>query len=124
MTMRSLIAAARISGPQSEGDRATVFEFRFDADNPTFIGHFPTRPLLPGVFQLEMARMAAELALQCTLGVREICRAKFMRPILPDDVVRLEFKSSETTGMIQARFGFSVAGKSVGEMLLHLCRTE
>ena len=62
MNMQSSIAAARVSGPSPQPDGGVVFEFRFPAGDPVFTGHFPGRPILPGVFQLEMARWAAGLA--------------------------------------------------------------
>jgi 3-hydroxymyristoyl/3-hydroxydecanoyl-(acyl carrier protein) dehydratase len=122
--MRRSIAAARISGPCRTADGVTVFEFRFGADDPVFAGHFPAYPLLPGIFQLEMTRAAAEWALQCSLLLREISKAKFQRPILPAEIVRLELKWSETAGLIRARAGFSVTGQRAGETMMLLCRSE
>lgn len=120
MTMQSSIAAARIGSPQQNADGIDVFEFRFGADDLVFAGHFPNHPLLPGVFQLEMARMAAESVLNCSLTVREICRAKFQRPILPDELVRLELKLSEADKAIQARANFFAGGQPAGETILSL----
>jgi 3-hydroxyacyl-[acyl-carrier-protein] dehydratase len=122
--MQSSIAAARIGGPQPGADGPSVFEFRFGADDPVFAGHFPGRPLLPGIFQLEMTRAAAESALDCPLAVREISKAKFQRPILPDESVRLELKLSEADGVIQARAGFSIGGQPAGETILLLWRNQ
>ena len=124
MTMRESIAAARISGPQPTADGAAVFEFRFGADDPTFAGHFPTHPLLPGIFQLEMARTAAEWVLNCRLGVREVSKAKFQRPIYPAESVRVELKWSEAGDLIRVRAGFSVVGQAAGETALSLWRSE
>jgi 3-hydroxymyristoyl/3-hydroxydecanoyl-(acyl carrier protein) dehydratase len=124
MTMQSSIAVARIGGPQQNTDGTMTFEFRFGADDPTFAGHFPNRPLLPGVFQLEMARTAAEWILNCPLSVREISKAKFQRPILPDELVRLELKLSEAGGTIRARAGFSINGNPAGETILSLWRSD
>jgi len=124
MTMRDSIAGARISGPDREADGVTAFEFRFGGDDPVFAGHFPAYPLLPGVFQLEMTRAAAEWALQCSLVLREISKAKFQRPILPAEIVRMELKWSEAAGLIRARAGFSVAGQRAGETTMLLCRSE
>lgn len=124
MTMRDSIAAARISGPQPTADGAAVFEFRFGADDPTFAGHFPTHPLLPGIFQLEMARTAAEWVLNCRLGVREVSKAKFQRPIYPAESVRVELKWSEAGDLIRVRAGFSVVGQTAGETALSLWRSE
>ncbi|MGD1088011.1 MAG: hypothetical protein ABR955_04715 [Verrucomicrobiota bacterium] len=124
MTMQSAIAAARIGGPQQNADGTTSFEFCFGAGDPTFAGHFPNRPLLPGVFQLEMARMAAEWILNCPLAMLEISKAKFQRPILPDEPVRLKLKLSEAGGTIQARAGFSIDGQPAGETILSLWRND
>jgi 3-hydroxyacyl-[acyl-carrier-protein] dehydratase len=124
MTMQSSIAAARIGEPQKSIDGTSVFEFCFGADDPTFAGHFPNRPLLPGIFQLEMARVTAETVLDCPLALREISKAKFQRPILPDEIVRLELKLSETSEIIQVRANFSVKGQPAGETILLLCRNQ
>lgn len=122
--MRESIAAARISGPERMPDGTAVFEFRFGADDPAFAGHFPTHPLLPGVFQLEMTRAAAEWVLNCRLGVREISKAKFQRPIYPAECVRMELKWSEAGDTIRALASFSVGGQRAGETRMKLWRNE
>lgn len=122
--MQQSIAAARIGEPRPNAEGETIFEFRFDAGDPVFAGHFPNRPLLPGIFQLEMTRLAAEWILKCSLAVREISKAKFQRPILPGRPVRLEFKLSKTGAIIHARAGFSIDGQPVGETILSLWRND
>lgn len=124
MTMQRSIAAARVGEPQPNADGTTFFEFRFGADNPVFAGHFPGRPILPGVFQLEMVRVAAEVVLQFALAVREIRKAKFQRPILPNETVRLVLKLANKTGAIQAHAHFSVIGQPAGEMILLLWQNQ
>lgn len=123
MTMHRSIAAARISGPRRADNGTAIFEFRFSADDPTFAGHFPGQPLLPGVWQLEMARAAAEWVLDCPLAVREVCRAKFRRPILPEEIVQLELKWVEEGGTIQARAALSIGGQPAGDVSLQLWRS-
>ena len=124
MTMRDSITAARLGEPQQNLDGTVAFEFQFPAEDLTFTGHFPGRPILPGVFQLEMTRVASELVLKCVLVVREIRKAKFQRPILPGEAVRMELKLSEKDEVIQARADFSVAGQAAGETVLFLRRSE
>ena len=121
--MRTTILAARTLGPIREADGTFAAEFCFRADDPLFAGHFPHRPMLPGVFQLELARIAAELALDARLVVREISRAKFVRPILPTEKVRASLKLSESQNELLARARFSVGGQPAGETLLRLSRT-
>ena len=122
--MQKSIFAALKSAPVHKSGDAGVFEFQFGADDLTFAGHFPGRPILPGIFQMEMARVAAEIFLDCPLAMGEIRKAKFQRPILPDEIVRMELKLSENSGAIEARAAFSVDGQTAGETILFLCRRK
>ena len=124
MTMRDSIHRARLGNFRQEADGTTIHEFRFSAADPTFAGHFPGGPILPGVFQLELARAAAEAELAAPLTVLEIIKAKFQRPILPEETVRLALKVSGAEGTIQVRARFSVAGQPAGETILSLWRNQ
>jgi 3-hydroxyacyl-[acyl-carrier-protein] dehydratase len=124
MTMRDSISAARKAGPTLQADGLHAFEFNFSADDPTFAGHFPNRPILPGVFQLEIVRMAAEWILKGELSVQEIAKAKFQRPILPGEILKLNLKLSEAENVISARGNFICGGQPAGEAFLKLCRNE
>lgn len=124
MTLRDSINAARISGPELNPDGTAVFTFQFASSDPTFAGHFPTRPLLPGVYQLEIARMAAELVLNQPLTLRAVTKAKFMRPIIPDETMRVELKLAEKADMIQLRASFSVLGQTAGETILQVIQNS
>jgi 3-hydroxymyristoyl/3-hydroxydecanoyl-(acyl carrier protein) dehydratase len=121
--MSTTITAARTGGPTREADGTCWVEFCFRSDDPLFAGHFPGHPILPGVFQLEMARVAAELAVDDRLFVREISKAKFVRPILPAETVRASLKLSERENTLVARARFSVGEQPAGETLLILSRT-
>ncbi len=123
MTMQDSIRRAQQVGPQMNADGSASFEFCFPTDDATFVGHFPGRPLLPGVFQLEIIRSAAEAMLKQSLFVREIVKAKFLRPIIPTEIVRVELKLTEKPDTIQARASFSVTGQPAGEAILHLARS-
>ena len=123
MNMRDSINHARVAGPLPQPDGAVEFEFRFPATDSVFPGHFPKRPLLPGVFQLEMSHLAAEWALQTRLSLREVTKAKFLRPIVPEDSVHLRLKWSENEGVIVVRASFSVRNQPAGESQLRLCRS-
>jgi len=123
MTMQDSIRRAQKAGPEVNADGSMRFEFCFLADDPTFAGHFPNRPLLPGVFQLEIIRTAAEAVLKQPVTVREIIKAKFVRPIISAETVRVELKLTEKPDTIQVRAIFSVTGQPAGEAILHLART-
>jgi 3-hydroxymyristoyl/3-hydroxydecanoyl-(acyl carrier protein) dehydratase len=122
--MRASITAARVNGPSPQPDGTSSIEFRFAATDPVFAGHFPKQPLVPGVFQLEMARMGAELLLGERLSVREIARAKFLRPIVPTELVRMNLKLSQVDGGIALRATFSVGGQAAGETVLKLAKAN
>jgi 3-hydroxyacyl-[acyl-carrier-protein] dehydratase len=121
--MREAIRAALLSGPTAEPDGGTAFEFRFPKTEPIFAGHFPGQPLVPGIFQTEMARLAAETALASPLEIRQIVRAKFLRPILPEETIRLSLKFEEHGPMIQARATLVAGGQAAGAASLNLCRS-
>jgi len=55
-----------------------------------------------------MARIGAETILKCRLQVREVVKAKFLRPILPAEIVSMSVSFSEEADMIQMRASFSV----------------
>jgi 3-hydroxyacyl-[acyl-carrier-protein] dehydratase len=65
-------------------------EFRFDPGLALFAGHFPGRPLLPGVLQLELVRLAAERALCARFRIVRVPRAKFTGQVLPGQRIVLE----------------------------------
>jgi 3-hydroxymyristoyl/3-hydroxydecanoyl-(acyl carrier protein) dehydratase len=61
-------------------------EVRFPADHPTAAGHFPARPVIPGVLLLDEA---IKLALPDAEGTQAIVirSAKFHSPVQPGDAV-------------------------------------
>lgn len=71
-------------------------------NEPFFLGHFPHRPVMPGVLILEaMAQAATLLALESTGSVlddKSVCyfagidAARFKRPVEPGDQLRLDVR--------------------------------
>ncbi|MCX7806356.1 MAG: hypothetical protein N3A38_14395 [Planctomycetota bacterium] len=101
------------------------FEFRFDPSDPVFDGHFPGRPILPGVFQIEMARFCAEAMLGRQLDILRVEKAKFSRAVSPGQVVRVRVETGAGEGKppadgdrFPARAFLSVGGDRVGEVSL------
>jgi 3-hydroxymyristoyl/3-hydroxydecanoyl-(acyl carrier protein) dehydratase len=122
MSVVDSIAAARLSGPSTLADGKVGYEFCFAADDPTFAGHFPGHPIVPGVFQLEMTRAAAEWTFGCQMTVREVTKAKFLRPISPAETIRMQLSLIETENIVMARASLSVGDQPAGETILKLCR--
>lgn len=68
--------------------------FCVEPDLPVFAGHFPGRPVLPGVYAVEAAAQAADILMMTTRRYAgmlplfaEIRQARFRRKILPGDVM-------------------------------------
>jgi len=122
--MRDCIKTAQRGEPRPDAQGATIFEFVFSPDAAVFAGHFPGHPILPGVFQLEMTRMAAESVLNSSLAINEIRKAKFQRPIGPTEPVRLQLRLSPKEAAFEARAALSVNGQAAGEVFLLLLAVE
>ena len=65
-------------------------DVRFVADAPMFAGHFPDRPIVPGVVWLEAGLVLATTLLSQQIRLRKIVSARFKKPIGPDYPVRME----------------------------------
>ncbi|MDH4284335.1 MAG: hypothetical protein OEV35_03365 [Gallionellaceae bacterium] len=62
----------------------------FELDHPSFDGHFPGRPIVPGVQLLDRAQHIVEM--QCGLSVCGIQAAKFLSPAAPGDALELKYE--------------------------------
>ena len=70
------------------------------ANEPYFQGHFPSRPIMPGVLILEAMAQAAGILVFRTEGTRPdansvylyagIDEARFKKPVIPGDLLELE----------------------------------
>ena len=74
---------------------ALVAQTTFPHTHPSLPGHFPGRPIVPGVLLLASVE---EMLRQVGLRVVECKQAKFLAPVLPDQVVtiRVDFDQRST----------------------------
>lgn len=63
--------------------------FAIPADHPCLPGHFPGRPLVPGVVLLERVIEAVEAAHGPLAGLR-LPQVKFLQPLLPGEQAQVE----------------------------------
>ena len=63
--------------------------FAIPTDHPCLPGHFPGRPLVPGVVLLERVVEAVEAAHGPLAGLR-LPQVKFLQPLLPGEEARIE----------------------------------
>jgi len=69
----------------SEGRDAHRAAIRIRGDHAAIPGHFPGRPLVPGVLILHEVLLAANAWLGCNVRVRRLVRAKFVSALRPDE---------------------------------------
>lgn len=60
--------------------------------HPAYAGHFPGRPILPGVVLLDLALQALAAQEGLTLVGAQIKSAKFLSPVLPGEKASLRYE--------------------------------
>ena len=73
------------------------------ADHPAYAGHFPGRPILPGVVLLDQARRLLEQA--SGLAVTGVAMAKFLSPVLPGETLALDYEAGPAGLRFEIRCG-------------------
>jgi 3-hydroxyacyl-[acyl-carrier-protein] dehydratase len=91
------------------GVRCVAVKF-VDPANPIFAGHFPAKPILPGVLLIEAVAQTAGVMLgsaapQADAGARggvallgAVNRFKFLKPVTPGQELRIETKKMTEAG--------------------------
>lgn len=67
----------------------TSLELPIPADHPSFRGHFPGYPIVPGVVLLDTAQQGIETA--TGLRMSGIAMAKFTSPVQPGEALQLDY---------------------------------
>lgn len=72
-------------------------QFTVPADHPCLPGHFPGRPLVPGVVVLDRVLAAVEVASGRPIETLGLPQVKFLLPLLPGEAARVELQSDAAT---------------------------
>lgn len=110
------------TGPARRGDSgAWVMDFVFPPTFTGFDGHFPGRPILPGMVQIMAATLTAGGGR--AFALEKIGRAKFSRIITPGESIRVEAGLMEKSERFQAAVRISSGDETAATMTLLLRRT-
>lgn len=72
----------KISKQQHEGDH-TIVSIELIVNHPLYAGHFPERPIVPGVCSIEIIKECTAAVLQSPLQFIVLEQSKFYNPIEP-----------------------------------------
>ncbi|MCA1794198.1 MAG: hypothetical protein LC660_10090 [Desulfobacteraceae bacterium] len=103
-------------------------EFIFSKDLPLFSGHFPGRPILPGIAQIEMVKMAIETIRERPMTLQAIQKTKFSHQIKPENLIRVRIilSSGKKQGksadekLVQVRATLETCGITAGKVILSM----
>jgi 3-hydroxyacyl-[acyl-carrier-protein] dehydratase len=112
-----------------EPDRRVVAIKNVTINEPYFVGHFPHLPVMPGVLVVEAMAQAAGVLSFATMGRRSddnsvfyfagIDEARFKRPVVPGDQLRLEVDILRKSRLLwKFKGSASVDGQIVAEAQL------
>ena len=91
-----------------DGDNSAIGLKNVSINEPHFMGHFPSSPVMPGVLIIEaMAQTAGAICIHSTGGAQPsvvyfmtIDSAKFRKPVVPGDQMRIHVKKLKQRGNI------------------------
>lgn len=89
---------------------------RIAANHPALPGHFPGRPIVPGVVLLDCVLSEAERWLQRSLCPASLPNAKFTAPLLPEQDAELQLKLEGN----ELRFNLSRDGSPLAQGMFRI----
>lgn len=86
------------------------------ATHPALPGHFPGRPIVPGVVVLDAVLQAARDWLDRPLELQSLPQAKFIAPLLPEQQATIELKLQDT----ELRFAVMRDSQTIAQGLMQI----
>jgi 3-hydroxyacyl-[acyl-carrier-protein] dehydratase len=93
-----------------------VASLRVPPDHPVFVGHFPGRPLVPGVMLLDWVLREARRIFDCDAHALQVRECKFFDPLLPGETAGLHFDTTATGCGFRVRRGETTLAAGVIEL--------
>jgi 3-hydroxyacyl-[acyl-carrier-protein] dehydratase len=109
--------------PKSWVGRKVVARKNVTFNEPYFTGHFPHKPVMPGVLQVEAMAQAGAVACIGGVGgpaydvlIAKINNARFRRPVVPGDVLEIHAEiTNEKSGIVSVSCRALCDGEVVAE---------
>lgn len=108
-----------------EEDKSIVGIKNVTFNEPHFMGHFPDKPIMPGVLIIEAMAQTASVMVMNSKGRKlednivyfmSIDNAKFRKPVIPGDVLELHIEVIQNRGPVWKMSGVGmVDGQKVAE---------
>ena len=97
-------------------------EITIAADHPALAGHFPGRPIIPGVVLLDQVILAACAWLNVKESSQhcEIANAKFLSPVAPGEALQLQLNRQSSAEFESLRFEISSGERRIASGALRL----
>lgn len=110
-----------MSDLKSAQDNTLSANFIFSADFLGFKGHFPGKPVLPGVCEIQAALLMLEEFKKKNVLLKEIAQIKFFSPVACDEkiVFKLEEKL-ELNGEVSVKVMVASGEKKVADINLRV----
>lgn len=82
-----------------------ITDIRINKDHQIFEGHFPNRPVTPGVILMHLFKEEAERQQNCRLEFHSATNVKFMTVVNPnlDEILRMESKIEKEGDFIRLK---------------------
>jgi|MGYP000941000828 3-hydroxyacyl-[acyl-carrier-protein] dehydratase len=77
----------------------TEIRWTVPAAHPAFAGHFPGRPILPGVVLVDQAMRLAASVITPGLVIRGLGNAKFFQPVTPGTSLLFRYPPATATAL-------------------------
>jgi 3-hydroxymyristoyl/3-hydroxydecanoyl-(acyl carrier protein) dehydratase len=97
--------------------RTNSVEFSIPGTHPSLAGHFPGRPIVPGVVLLDHVIAAAGRWLGTPLAVRSMPQAKFNAVLLPGERAHLELSLESSSRGATLRFTIKRDAEPIAQII-------
>ncbi|VAW89699.1 (3R)-hydroxymyristoyl-[ACP] dehydratase [hydrothermal vent metagenome] len=101
---------------QEIGEFELLYMLHVPVDSIYFKGHFPGRPILPGVTQVDWV-VSLSQPLLVVDAIKSLERVKFMRPIRPNSNVSVKLTLSSEGRCLSYRFFDNAGDYSSGHLI-------